>query len=134
MTWQFLHSHFFFVRKCFRKNKSVQSCHEEPLLYEFGNGSHFFYLRNQDGSNYPFSDEAKNHVCLVSLAQLKKPKVSAKTVVVPFLGAHNRNHRDKTILSWTHRDKTVLSSGQIFVPRTSQNIHKCHLPGQSETN
>ncbi len=63
---------FLFVRKWLSKNKSVQWCCEEPLLYEIGKGSHFFSLRNQDGSNYLFADDVKNHVCLVSPAQSKK--------------------------------------------------------------
>jgi hypothetical protein len=95
--------------------------------------SHFFFLRNYDGSNYPFTknNDVKNHVCLVSPAQSKKnPKVSAKTVVVP---EHARpiNRRDKmtkfyfvpdTIQtkSFCPRkwDKTVLFPEQIFVPGT----------------
>ena len=86
-------------------------------------------MRNQDVSNYPFAEDVKNHVCLVSPAQSKKnPKVSAKTVVVPeharpinrrdkilFCPGHNW---DKKFLSPSKWDKTVLSPGQIFVPGT----------------
>ena len=63
---------FLFVQKWQSKNKFVQSCCQESLLYEIGNGSHFISLRNQDGSNYPFADDVKNHICLVSPAQSKK--------------------------------------------------------------
>ena len=90
----------------------------------FGPCSHFFFLRNHDGSNYPFTDDVKNHVCLVSPAQSKKnPKVSAKTVVVP---EHARpiNRRDKILFCPGHNwDKTdfsqVIGTKQwflIFVP------------------
>ena len=66
------HFPFLFVQKKQSKNKFVQSCCQESLLYEIGNGSHFISLRNQDGSNYPFADDVKNHICLVSPAQSKK--------------------------------------------------------------
>jgi hypothetical protein len=102
-------------------------------MYEIGKGSHFFSLRNQDGSNYPFADDVKNHICLVSPAQSKKnPKVSAKTVTVPFLHARNINCQDKIILSRTQRDKTVLSPGQDFVPGTKQFCPRDRIlsPGQ----
>ncbi len=46
--------------------------------------------------------------------------MSAKTVTVLFLHAHNINRWDKIILSRTQRDKTVLSPGQDFVPGTKQ--------------
>jgi hypothetical protein len=48
----------------------------------------------------------------------KKPKVSAKTVAVPFLCARNIYRRAEIILSRTQRDKTVLSPGQDFFPGT----------------
>ncbi len=126
---------FLFVRKWSSKNKSVQWCREEPLLYEIRKGSHFFSLRNQDGSNYLFADDLKNHVYLVSPAQLKKnPKVFDKTVTVPFQRARNINHQDKIILSQTQKDKIVLSPGQDYVPGTKQFCpqDKILSPGQDQ--
>jgi len=40
-------------------------------MCEIGNGSYFFSLINQEGSNYPFADDVKNHICLVSPIQWK---------------------------------------------------------------
>ncbi len=48
-------------------NESVQSC-QEPRIYEIVHTSHFFFLSKQDISNYPLTDDVKNHVCLVSPA------------------------------------------------------------------
>ncbi len=87
----------------------------------FGPCSHFFFLRNHDGSNYPFTDDVKHHVCLVSPAQSKKnPKVSAKTVVVPEQ-ARPINRRDKILFCpGRHWDKKFLSPSngtKQFCPR-----------------
>ena len=92
--------------------------------------SHFFFLRNHYGSNYPFTDDVKNHVCLVSPAQSKKnPKVSAKTVVVPELCAPN-TYRDKHFfVPDTIGTKSVLSPSngtKQFCPR-----NRFLSPGQS---
>jgi hypothetical protein len=102
-----------FCEKMIEKNKSVQSCREEPILNEIRKGSHFFSLRNQDGSNHPFTYDVKNQ--------------SAWSVPLKKIPNCPLRHWDSSS-PYPTRTHQYISSGQnSFVPITmGQN---CFVPG-----
>ena len=69
----------------------------------FGHCSHFFFARNKDVSNYPFAEDVKNHVCLVSPAQSKK------NLVCPLRHLDSRSPVPM-------RGQCVISGQNYFVP------------------
>ena len=71
---------FLFCEKMTEKNRHVQSCHEEPLIYEI---THYFSLRNPDFCSNIYSSLSVCRRCKelhLPHSIKKNPKVSTKTL------------------------------------------------------